>query len=57
MFKSVSNLDADRLKGNNLRSFFRGIVALAANYDQLTDIPSVPGGHPQRTLADTKAQL
>lgn len=57
MFKSVSNLDAARLKENSLRNFFRGIVMLAANYDQLTDIPSVPGDHPQRTLADTKAQL
>lgn len=32
-------------------------VVLAANYHQLTNIPSVPGDHPQRTLADTKAQL
>lgn len=57
MFKSMSNLGAARLKENRLHSFFRGIVVLAANYDQLPDIPSVPGDHPQRTLADTKAQL
>lgn len=58
MFKSVSNLycGANEEKIACV-AFFRGIVVLATNYHQHTDILSVPGDNPQRMLTDTNVQL